>query len=349
MFYEPLPSVGAGFEAYEPIEHSPGRMDALLSTIPGGFSTSGGVYEVSSTIDLPYAGEVRLSIVRTTAEDARTMDFLELSLRRIEEFMGWPFPDRHIIYYMHDGLEDGTFSYFYGTHVQITMDDRGERGLYYPRIVEWGEQPLLESASGERYRSQDVMQSATTCVDADGRSWTCAEARTVDGQSHALAVALSGPVVMAHEAIHYYFAGRSDSWGSHEQWLVEGATTFLTYLLMEHLYPEYPFPGLNEFYTASALSPCVVSTLAEAEQLEGFERLDCMYLLGAQLFEDLHQAMDEMAFRLAFRRAFLHTWVDGPACDADRTTVCHVREAFVRHASDATVVEGIIDRWHGGA
>lgn len=308
--------------------------------------------EVRSTIDLPLAGEVLLSIVRTAPEDARTMDLIESFLRRIEEFMGWPFPDRHVIYYMHDWQEgESTFSYFKGTHVQITMFTTGERGLYFPRIVEWDKSPLLEYASGYRYRSHGETYSETTCTYPDGTSFICGKARNVDGQSWALGEAFSGQVTMIHEAVHYYFNGRGGNEDCYAHWLTEGAPVFLTYLLVKRLNPDLPFPDLNTYYTARTLNPCEVETLAEAEHLDGLRRLDCMYLLGGQLFEELYQTMDETDFRLAFRRMFLHTRVDTAVCDDNRTPVCYVREAFTAYASETErpIVEEIIDRWHGGS
>ena len=157
-------------------------------------------------------------------------------------------------------------------------------------------------------------------------------------------------MVLAHEAVHYYFTGAGVNRDSYAQWVVEGPPVFLTYLIAKHLNPELPFPDLNTYYTAQSLTPCEVATITEAEnQLDSFEHLDCMYLLGGQLFEDLHQNMDETNFRLGLRRLFLHTRVDTPVCDNDRTAICHVREAFSRYASPEkrATVQAIIERWYG--
>ena len=50
------------------------------------------------TITLPLAGETDITIIRTRPRTDLTMDFLEHSVRSIEEFMGRPFPRRQVIY-----------------------------------------------------------------------------------------------------------------------------------------------------------------------------------------------------------------------------------------------------------
>ncbi len=264
--------------------------------------------------------------------------------------MGWPFPDDHVIYHMHQPQDGVTSSYFYGTHVQITLDYLGEKGLHYPRIIQWSREPLMQRANGDRYRSTGYTTSPITVVEADGTTYTRGEPRHIDGQSAALGRAFSGLAVLAHEAVHYYFTGAGGNSDSYAPWVVEGPPVFLTYLIIKHLNPELPFPDLNTFYTAHDFSLCEEDTLAETERMEeSFERSDCMYLLGGQLFEDLHNHMDETNFRMGLRRLFLHTRVNTPVCDNDRTSICHVREAFSMYASPEKrpTVQAIIERWYG--
>lgn len=54
------------------------------------------------TINLPLAGETELSIIRTLPGRDASMDSLEHAVRRIEHFMGLPFPQRQVIYHFVD-------------------------------------------------------------------------------------------------------------------------------------------------------------------------------------------------------------------------------------------------------
>ena len=56
------------------------------------------------TIDLPLAGETRLTIVRIQPGAARSMDALERSVRAIEGYMGAPFPTNFILLLFADAL-----------------------------------------------------------------------------------------------------------------------------------------------------------------------------------------------------------------------------------------------------
>ncbi len=112
------------------------------------------------TITLPLAGQMGLSIIRTRPEVNDAMDLLELAIRSIEEFMGFPFPNRHVIYLFHaepkksDGL-------IFGNHVSLGPNQANvgdwflnllthEAGHYYwggglPRWIEEGGAVLMES------------------------------------------------------------------------------------------------------------------------------------------------------------------------------------------------------------
>ncbi len=73
------------------------------------------------TITLPLAGETEISIVRTRPGGDHTMDFLEHSVRSIEEFMGLPFPRQQVIYLFTEAQGGGIH---HGTHVSIRADEQ---------------------------------------------------------------------------------------------------------------------------------------------------------------------------------------------------------------------------------
>ena len=78
----------------------------------------------------------------------------------------------------------------------------------------------------------------------------------------------------------------------------------------------------------------------------------CHTPLGERLFRDLYRNMDETAFRLGFRRLYLHTLYSVPdRCSGQRLTDCHLRDAFASLASPATAAAAnrVIDRWYYGS
>ena len=77
------------------------------------------------TITLPLAGETDITIIRTRPGTDRTMDFMEQSVRNIEEFMGLPFPRRQVIYLFVDAPGGGINL---GTHVQIRASEQVSSG-----------------------------------------------------------------------------------------------------------------------------------------------------------------------------------------------------------------------------
>ena len=74
------------------------------------------------TIALPLAGETELTIIRTRPGVEATMDSLEHSVRSIEEFMGFPFPQSQVIYAFEEN-SDKPAGINYATHVTIAMDE----------------------------------------------------------------------------------------------------------------------------------------------------------------------------------------------------------------------------------
>ncbi len=166
--------------------------------------------------------------------------------------------------------------------------------------------------------------------------------------------------VISHEAAHYY-------WRRGPGWITEGAATFL------ELVVEYPIDGQPCPLTArmgwscadplegrADERPCPIArNIAEFEAVTDpyHPRLcgaygHCFYALGERVFRDLHRNMDEINFRQAFRRLYLHT-VFEPAneCgDNYSRWMCHIREAFITYASQETAaaIEKVIARWHDG-
>ena len=70
--------------------YNPGLLDTLLA--PGSAALQ------ERTVDLPLAGEVQFTIIRTGPGAERTMDLLERVVRSIEGFMAHPLPIKHVIY-----------------------------------------------------------------------------------------------------------------------------------------------------------------------------------------------------------------------------------------------------------
>ena len=71
-------------------EHNPDLVDTLLDPDK--------VTLEERTINLPLAGDVQLTIIRTQAGAERTMDLLEEAVRAVEEFMAAPFPQPQVTY-----------------------------------------------------------------------------------------------------------------------------------------------------------------------------------------------------------------------------------------------------------
>ena len=77
------------------------------------------------TIALPLAGRTELTLVRTVAGDPRTMDFVEHSVRRLEEFMGFPFPLQHVIFVFVDTFGGGKN---FGSHISMNIKNEPQMG-----------------------------------------------------------------------------------------------------------------------------------------------------------------------------------------------------------------------------
>ena len=81
-------------------------------------------------ITLPLAGDVVLDIIRTAPGAASSIDLLEHSVRRMEEYMGAPFPTRYVSILYENAVSAGAGGANFGTHIAILpkadVDDENE-------------------------------------------------------------------------------------------------------------------------------------------------------------------------------------------------------------------------------
>ena len=100
-------------------EYNPGLVDTLLDPTQ--------VTLEERSIDLPLAGEVQITIIRTRPGAERTMDLLAQAVSNIEEFMGVEFPNRHVIYLLEDATRGTSFGTNFGSHIaslpRVDQDD----------------------------------------------------------------------------------------------------------------------------------------------------------------------------------------------------------------------------------
>ena len=80
-----------------------------------------GVNVEERTIQLPLAGETLLSVVRIRDQNTSSMDFLEHSVRTIEEFMGVPLTAGYIALLYDDAVFPGSGGTNFGTHMAMQL------------------------------------------------------------------------------------------------------------------------------------------------------------------------------------------------------------------------------------
>ncbi len=90
---------------------NPGLIDVLLD--PARVSLE------RRTLTLPLSGDVVLSIIRTSPGAARSMDLLEHSVRRVEEYMGSPLPANYVGLLYEDAAPPLSAGANFGTHIAI--------------------------------------------------------------------------------------------------------------------------------------------------------------------------------------------------------------------------------------
>ena len=90
-----------------------------------------GVYWEERTIELPISGEVSLAVVRIRDQSTASMDFLEHSVRSIEEFMGISLPTHYIALLYDDAVFPGSGGTNFGTHMAIQLLYDVEGGYWW--------------------------------------------------------------------------------------------------------------------------------------------------------------------------------------------------------------------------
>ena len=86
------------------------------------------------TTTSPLAGETDLTIVRTRPGVEATMDSLEHSLRSIEEFMAFPFPQKQVIILLAQ-MPLWSGGLIYGTHLLISGDEQTQTEEWMLRLL----------------------------------------------------------------------------------------------------------------------------------------------------------------------------------------------------------------------
>ena len=71
------------------------------------------------TVELPGSGEVHLTIIRTKAGPARTMDLIEEATAALEELIGEPLPSRQVTFLFEDAVTTRFFGTHFGTHIAL--------------------------------------------------------------------------------------------------------------------------------------------------------------------------------------------------------------------------------------
>ena len=92
-----------------------------------------GVYLEERVIELPHSGEVLLTIIRIRDKVTPSMDFLEHSVRTIEEFMGQPLPTNYIAYFFDDAVLADAGGQNFGTHITSKLYLDVENGHAWSR------------------------------------------------------------------------------------------------------------------------------------------------------------------------------------------------------------------------
>ena len=114
-----------------PADNNPSLIDDLLN-----LNT---VNVENRTINLPQAGTVTLSIVRTSLVPRRTMDLLEHAVRSSETFMTEPFPTRHVSLLFADSTSPGSSGSNYESHIVIRkeydVDNGTHQADYLPNAI----------------------------------------------------------------------------------------------------------------------------------------------------------------------------------------------------------------------
>ena len=92
-----------------------------------------GVYLEERFIELPFSGETLLAVIRIRDQATPSMDYLEHSVRTIEEFMGEPFPTSYIALFFDDATVTDLGGTNYSTHITMSLLYDVEYGRLWKR------------------------------------------------------------------------------------------------------------------------------------------------------------------------------------------------------------------------
>ena len=158
-----------------------------------------------------------------------------------------------------------------------------------------------------------------------------------------IATYLEDWVTIAHEAAHWY-------WRGFEKWIAEGAADFFAFSLNE--FTDAPEPPPYE--TTCDLADNIVELEALEREIteKAVYESGCNYALGYGMFSELHQSLDEAAFRRGFRNLYLalrdETYES--VCAGEYRSGCYLREAFADGATpeQLAVIDEIVARRYYG-
>ena len=140
-------------------------------------------------ITLPLSGSVTLDIIRTGPGAARSMDLLEQSVLGAEDFMGVPFPTRHVALLYESAFSSHAIGSNFGSHISISPkydadDDSHEAAdalsiiahevahYYWTGNVDWLDEGATDLMAVVIHRAQDGRPIAVT-------RRPCSEAATI--------------------------------------------------------------------------------------------------------------------------------------------------------------------------
>ena len=161
---------------------NPGLIDALLD--PNRVAIE------ERLVDLPLAGRVNLVIISTAAGATRSMDLLEHSVRRAEEFMAEPFPTNFVAVLFENAVLGSASGTNFGTHIAILpefdADDGGREAEAAGHVIAhevahyyWsGNEDWVDEGASEFLAS--VSERSRTGKDIEATNPPCAVARNID-------------------------------------------------------------------------------------------------------------------------------------------------------------------------
>ena len=148
-----------------------------------------GVYVEERTIGLPRSGEVSLAIIRIRDQVTPSMDFLEQSVRTIEDFMGQPFPTNYIALYFDDATVNPLGGTNFGTHMAMSLLYDVENGRLWDRTPfviahevahyfwDGGNRDWIDEAAAELLAS--ISENKRVAAPVEVTNKPCASAKTI--------------------------------------------------------------------------------------------------------------------------------------------------------------------------